>query len=286
MGIDWIPFKSKRVEDSDTIKALADRQGRAFQAMPELWSTEPLPLFSSEVYDADRIANRSQHEEYTVTSRDLNSLIEFGMSDQYPGHVDSFRVYVITHWRFIPPQWRCRAHRTITSDCLPQQLNAWQEWISAVRCGSMRRYLVRLYLYYARMGLYAAWCELKEGVSLVRQLTNSWVSRDCLQQLCSEIDAMPQPFLLGAPLEIPKAFNDQPIEAEQLRMVASTEAESSAMLGILRQWNRNVKKGQTGHWELASFDQFLEPAHDPWIDEFFEWANRWADRGLGLFLDS
>jgi len=286
MGIDWIPFKPKRAEDTPVVQALASRQARAFHALPEYWSVDPLVVvFASEDYEADKDAHSEQLQEYRESSRLLDSLVDVGHSATHPELVDSFRIAVIGCLRLIPPQWRMRAYRTITADCLADQLSLWQKWISAVRSGSLRHYLAQLYVYEIRMELYAAWWELEKGASLVRQRSNRWVTRDSMKQLYSEIDALPEPALLGAPLQIPDTFKEQPVEPGQAELLVSVEAETSAMRRLLRKWNRNAKEEITSQWELACFDDFVNDAHGSWIDEFFNWADHWATRGFGLLLD-
>jgi hypothetical protein len=253
------------------------------ESCPTYWFFDTPHLDSEqEGIEGDR---RAWEVEYGEASRLLSELLEFGMWEKDPQYVSSFRVNAVARWWFVPPQWRCQAFRSVLPDELPDQITAWHDWFAAVRSGGMRRYLAQLYLHEVTMALYGAWHGLQEGASLIRGLTNSWTKREHLQQLLPEIDGLSRPIIAPTPIVIPTGNGDQSIDDTLLAAITRAEADAEATLRLVRRWNRNVKAGQTGHWELSTFQHLLEEIHDPWIDQFFEWVTRWSAQGYGLFLD-
>jgi len=287
MGIDWYPFQPKRNDDIGRIQELAERQRRAFHACRDFWFFDSIPAGLEEEVDEDEDngAGKTRLADYREASQALRDLLEFGSWNGDPRFVESFRVAAIARWWFVPPQWRCQAYRTILPDELPAQLGAWHNWFSELRRGGMRRYLAQLYLHEITMTLFGAWSALREGSVLVRSLTNTWTRRPHLLQLLSEIDALPAPVISPWPIVIPSFSGEQSLDELLRSEIARTDADAESMLKRVRRWNRNVKAGQTGQGELRPFQSFLEQLHDPWIDEFFEWANRWSSQGYGLYLD-
>ena len=281
MGIDWFPFQPNRDDDLGRIQELAERQRRAFHACPEFWFFDAVPPPFEENNDGENI----QLAEYREASQALRDLLEFGLSEGDLRSIDSFRVAAIARWWFVPPQWRCQAYRTILPEELPAQIATWQDWFSELRRGEMRRYLAQLYLHEITMTRFGAWCGLREGAILVRSLTNTWTRRPHLLQLLSEIDALPEPVIAPWPIVIPSFGEEQSIDEPLRSEISRADADAESLLKLVRRWNRNVKSGQTGQWELQPFQAFIEQLHNPWIDEFFEWVNRWSSRGYGLFLD-
>lgn len=63
MGIDWFPFKPRPGADPNRIAILARIQEAAFQAMPEMWSKDPLPAYSREQHERDQQSHADLNEE-------------------------------------------------------------------------------------------------------------------------------------------------------------------------------------------------------------------------------
>ncbi len=284
MGIDWYPYKPKPGADRQRIAVLAKIQGDTFQAMPEMWNTDPLPPYSCEQHDRDLQDHRELYEAYRSASEELSSLIDFGMSEEYPEYVDSFRVGPMASWVF-PPQWRTAAYRTILADELPGQLRVWESWINAVRQGRLRRYLLELYLYEMTMELFWAWGELRESAEYVAALTNAWTRRPHCVAVREEIAQLPRPTVIGAPVHVPEDDQEQKPTGEQLATLKIVEEQAKTYRRIARQWCRNTRNVQCGYYSLHDFAGYLEFANDPLVDEFFAWARKWESRKYGLYLD-
>jgi len=284
MGIDWFPFKPKRGADLTRIEILARLQGATFQAMPEMWNTDPLPPYSTEQYERDRQSHAELYEEYRAASEELRSLIDFGMCEEDPEYVESFRVAPMASGVF-PPQWRMTAYRTILPDQLPAQLRVWESWLNTVRQGRLRRYLLEVYLYETTMELSWAWEELREMADYVNTLTNTWTRRPHCIAVREEIAQLPRPAVFGAPIRVPEDNLDQDPTEEQLATLKEVEEEAVHCRRLARRWHRNTKNCACGHYSLHDFAEYLEFAHDPHLDELFVWARKWESRGYGLYLD-
>jgi hypothetical protein len=269
MGVDWYPFKPNAGTSTESLALLARVQARSFGK----WFFD------------EQTRRESAVENYRRSSRELAEKIDFGMSDEDPQYVDSFRVSVIGETDVLPPQWRFAAYRTILPGDLAAQVKEWERWITAVRQGQHRGYLAELYLHQSSCDLAATVDELQRTNRELQQRKNRWTTRPHFVQVREDVAKLARPMIWGCPLEVPAAGRGDRASSEQERIVAEIERQISVVVDIARRWNRNAKNVVVGYYDLPSLDQFLERANDTWLDEFFAWAWIWQERGYGLYLD-
>lgn len=289
MGVDWFRFRVKPGADPARLRALVREQAFAFQVWYgwEQSLSDEYPLMRDLLVNAHTTPGLD-------ASRQLLGLIELPEYDREKGHAKDipdlapcWRVYPITDNDTFPPSVRFAAGRTYLPGEVAPALDGWRGWNEAVRLGRQDEYLAELHWY-----------------ETARQSRYFWDRLHAAAVGSFEDDGKrePRPGFLATrerilrlrPPRLPRvrclptdrsAFD--PGDLEKGYAEALTEAQ--AIIELTTSWNRGAPKRWRTQGTLDFFrltlDEFRALASDSWLDEFFEWAERCADLGFGLYLD-
>jgi hypothetical protein len=296
MGIDWVRARVPRDADSALLGRLIEQQAVAFQSMRG-WHSDAC-------YDYDGVQQALQErlhlEAYRAASDALHDLLEFPEWDEnrlcakdIPDFDPCWRVYPITNNPAYPPLWRLRAHRTFVPEQLGAQIAEWKRWAEQVVGAKHEGYLRELHLMTTSDFMLYHWLYLRRKVTAVVSRTDSADREPALTQVCEKILQLPEPVVTDAHIDPADEERDtwpQPNHWPTFDFrYDDLFDELRVLLDLTREWNSRVPEDskvpygeETYHLTLEGF---RECAREPWLQEFFSWADRCAEGGFALYLD-
>jgi hypothetical protein len=292
VGVDWARGRLKEPVDRDRLEALIEQQATSFQS---IWS-----LFSRATTDIDplrpRLMERIHLPAYLAASNSLSALFSFADWDDdkncpadHPELRSGFRISALVHNDIFPPLWRVRAIRTILTDQILDQIQHWRTWTDQVIDGVHDAYLRELYLFETSDFLHYHWSYLLGCATqaIEREPSADWVKDVELLAIRETILNFGEPVVPYARIDPDdKPRDDSEISEEDCR---SLSEEVAKLLQLTRDWNARVPKSwQVPDYESnysLTFEIFKNLARDPWLMEFFEWAESCAHQGFSLYLE-
>lgn len=287
MGIDWERMRVKPGTDRALLERLIEQQAVAAQT---LWG------WNSHA-DTDSVRSglleEIHAENYGAASRGLRELLELPEWDDeqqcakdIPDLDPCWRVYPITYYPIFPPLWRVRAHRTFLPEELGPQLAQWKSWAEGVARGEHDDYLRELHLYETSDWLRYHWSVLRENAVASLNRPTTWAKKPALVEVRELILRLPEPHVHDVRIDPAR----EPPERDRFDADYRVAFEQvTRLLELNRAWNDHalldwrVKYGPECY--SLTLDAFRAHASDPWLQEFFQWAERCESLGFGLFFD-
>jgi len=254
-------------------------------------------LLRTDYSERDGIAHKASGAYQEYQRRHQHHLAEFAeIADRLDAAFDKasegpadfpslFRTYPITSNAIFPPEWRLAAQRTILPDELPSLLAEWQDLVASIKRGMFRPYLLGLFCYQVYLEVDDQWFYLKGAAEDALGRTTAWAVRPEFRDVCRKVVDVPEPPFVPIPLW--KMWMNR---TEYDPATAQRWSELSAFAEYLEEHRRafNVKARVRQRFTMerlrGGFEGYLANADDPWLHEFFVWAQRCCEEGMGLYL--
>ncbi len=289
MGIDWFRFRVKPGVDSARFGELIERQAMAFQT---------LYGFHDSIADEDRlprdVRDYLHFHAYRDASTELSELVELpayddatGRAADYPELDRCWRIYPVTHNATFPPLMRVTAGRTYLADEVRPIVEKWRAWADGVRRGQHDDYLKELHWYETTCWARFFWNQLHD--SAVRSFADdgSREPKPGFLETRDRVLRLPRPHIPHIRRSPTQQLH---FEANALATdYPQALANAQELIETTAAWNRCArKKWRLGHLDVfftLPLDEFRKQASSPRVLELFDWTERSADLGFGLYLD-
>ncbi|HYE17606.1 MAG TPA: hypothetical protein VEA69_04135 [Tepidisphaeraceae bacterium] len=292
MGIDWYRIKFREDADRVVLRELIEREAMAFQSFNG-WHT---PFADDRL--RDQLNTQLHAAAWGHASDGLQELLVFpspeeremddpSPADPAPMLARRMRLAVVGQNKIFPPLWRLRAYRTFLPEEVRPQLVQWQEWLKAISWGGHEAYVRELWAMHNAGNIREHWSWLRDA-ALTAEQSDAELSRgDGRPELIGQILRLSEPRIprFRADPAIPRGWEHSQIEEQMANLIDLART----LVDLTRAWNRGLRSSKrvpfhAAHYQL-DFDAFVADADDPWLDEFFGWAEACAAQGFGLMLD-
>ena len=142
----------------------------------------------------------------------------------------------------------------------------------------------------ATADLEETWQDLRECARKVRNRKNNWIRQERVLHACEQIEALLTPWHFQKSFfgeywrTLETSFLTDPVEPDNLDdLDRQIENNTQDYVNICKNWSRMVKVEKCC-CRGKSFASFKENVDDKYLDEFFEWTNKWGNRGYGKYL--
>lgn len=287
MNVDWYRMRLKSSATPEEVRQLIQEQAATFRALPGFWSTEP---FRDEF--AENQAKSLYLPRYVASKKALKDRLEIEELNETEDFPLAHIVYVITYNLLFPAEWGLAAYRSYLPEQLPAQFNKWRNYISDVKRGLYRPYLLELYLYSLSVGLYEHWKDLQLLVKRYLTATPAHARKSGMTNLCRQIKELPKPQFYPAPLWSAWQEVQNPFDYQTDNRYLNLQNQKEIFSDFSKDWNLNLPANLKETLEyyvdysmLENFEAFLDKANDEWLQAFFGWLERCCAEGMGLYLD-
>jgi len=265
MGIDWYPFQLKNEVSKIDFERMIVAQRRFFLEWYYDGSDNSYPP--------------------------IDEMVNFGYADEMTEYIDAIRVTPIANNPVFPYSWKNDLFTTCFQEEAKQLVQKRRLLIELLRKGRLLNYLKLRYIEHTDVVLEMTWTDLCDCARQVRNRTNNWAQKESVIFACQRIESLSSPQILQESffepywntLEQPPQFTDPDCPENLDDLLFRIEETVRNFVQICHDWNRAVK-AEKCHCFAESFDSFQNKINDPFLDELFEWTQKWIDRGYGMFL--